>query len=138
LWFRQRKFHSVPLQSLIKPLSPPNRKLYLIPISRRDASGRTAACRFGFDKVAACWVLAQLNCPDDRPSESSQVASLRMLNKWYVFNEGQAGNRNNNAAACLCFLNYLAFLRPIADRAVSILPSVVSRGRSYELLWADL
>jgi hypothetical protein len=30
--------------------------------------------------------------------------------------------RKDNAAACLCFLNYLAFLRPAADRAVSILP----------------
>jgi hypothetical protein len=27
-----------------------------------------------------------------------------------------------NAAACLCFLNYLAFLRPEAVWAVSILP----------------
>jgi hypothetical protein len=26
----------------------------------------------------------------------------------------------DNAAACLCFLNYLAFLRPAADRAVPI------------------
>jgi hypothetical protein len=33
----------------------------------------------------------------------------------------------------LCFLNYLAFLRLAADRAVSILPWVVSPGRSY---WA--
>jgi hypothetical protein len=37
---------------------------------------------------------------------------------------------------CLCFLNYLAFLRPVADRAVSILPWVVSPGRSYGFLWA--
>jgi hypothetical protein len=36
-----------------------------------------------------------------------------------------------NAAACLCFLNYLAFLRPVADGTDSILPWVVSRGRSY-------
>jgi hypothetical protein len=42
-----------------------------------------------------------------------------------------------NAAACLCFLKYLVFLRPAADRAVSILPWVVSRGRSYGFLWAD-
>jgi hypothetical protein len=37
---------------------------------------------------------------------------------------------------CLCFLNYLVFLRPAADRAVSILPWVVSPGRSYGFLWA--
>jgi hypothetical protein len=37
---------------------------------------------------------------------------------------------------CLCFLNYLAFLRPAADREVSILPWVVSPGRSYAFLWA--
>jgi hypothetical protein len=44
----------------------------------------------------------------------------------------------DNAAACLSFLKYLAFLRPAADRAVSILPWVVSRGCSYGLLWAGL
>jgi hypothetical protein len=37
----------------------------------------------------------------------------------------------------LCFLNYLAFLRPAADRADSILPWVVSRSRSYRFPWAD-
>jgi hypothetical protein len=44
--------------------------------------------------------------------------------------------KNDNAAACLCFLNYLAFLRLAADRAVSILPWVVSPGRSYGFLRA--
>jgi hypothetical protein len=34
------------------------------------------------------------------------------------------------------FLNYLVFLRPAADRAVSIFSWVLSRGRSYEFLWA--
>jgi hypothetical protein len=43
----------------------------------------------------------------------------------------------DNAAACLCFLCYLALLRPEAGRAVSILPWVVSRGCSYWFLWAD-
>jgi hypothetical protein len=42
----------------------------------------------------------------------------------------------DNAAACSCFLNYLAFLRPAADRAVSILLWVVSRGRSNDFIWA--
>jgi hypothetical protein len=37
---------------------------------------------------------------------------------------------------CLCFLNYLAYLRPAADRVVSILSWVVSLGRSYGFLWA--
>jgi hypothetical protein len=36
----------------------------------------------------------------------------------------------------LCFLNYLAFFRPAAERAVYILPWVVSRGRSCVFLWA--
>jgi hypothetical protein len=37
-----------------------------------------------------------------------------------------------------CFLkNYLAFLRPAADRTISILLWVVSRSRSYGFLWAD-
>jgi hypothetical protein len=61
-----------------------------------------------------------------------------MPNKWHMCKEGQAGNiNNNNAAVCLCFPNYLAFLRPAADRAVYILPLFVSRGRSYGFLWAD-
>jgi hypothetical protein len=46
-----------------------------------------------------------------------------MPNKWHIYEEGKAGNKKDN---CLCFLNYLAFLRPAADRAVSILPWVVS------------
>jgi hypothetical protein len=33
--------------------------------------------------------------------------------------------KNNNAAVYLCFLNFLAFLRPAADRAFSLLPCVV-------------
>jgi hypothetical protein len=37
----------------------------------------------------------------------------------------------------LVFSELLAFLRPAADRAVSILPWVVSPGRSYGFLWAD-
>jgi hypothetical protein len=45
----------------------------------------------------------------------------------------------DETTVCLRFLNYLAsFLWPSADRAVSILPWVVSRGRSYGCLWADL
>jgi hypothetical protein len=42
--------------------------------------------------------------------------------------------KKDNAAACLCFLNYLASLRPAADRAASILPWIVSPGRSYGFL----
>jgi hypothetical protein len=45
--------------------------------------------------------------------------------------------RKDNAAASSCLLNYLAFLQLAADRAVSIIPWVVSRGRSYGLPWAD-
>jgi hypothetical protein len=57
--------------------------------------------------------------------------------KWQMFIEGQAGNtKKDNAAARFCFLNYLAFLPPEADRAISILPLVVSRGHLYGFLWA--
>jgi hypothetical protein len=41
-------------------------------------------------------------------------------------------------AASFCFLKYLASLRPEADRAVSILPWVLSRGSLCKFLWADL
>jgi hypothetical protein len=44
----------------------------------------------------------------------------------------QATRKDNR----LSFLNYLAFLRPEADGAVSILPWVVSPGHSYGFVWA--
>jgi hypothetical protein len=44
--------------------------------------------------------------------------------------------KKDNAAACLYCLNYLVFLRSAADRAVSMLLWVVSRGRSRGFLWA--
>jgi hypothetical protein len=56
-----------------------------------------------------------------------------MPNKWHICKEGQASTKKDNS---LGFLNYLAFLRPAANRAVSILPWVVSPGRSYGFLWA--
>jgi hypothetical protein len=50
---------------------------------------------------------------------------------------GPSGKQKiDNSAVCLCFLNFLAFLRPAADRAVSVLPWVVSRVRKYGLFWA--
>jgi hypothetical protein len=60
-----------------------------------------------------------------------QDIRLRMPSKWNICKEGQA----DNAAACLCFLKYLSFLWPAADRAVSIIPWVVSPGRAYGFLW---
>jgi hypothetical protein len=68
-------------------------------------------------------------------SDQDQDTRLRMPNKWDICKEGQAGKKMDNAA-CFCFLNYLAFLRPAADQAVWILPLVASRGRSNGFLWA--
>jgi hypothetical protein len=71
--------------------------------------------------------------------KSSQVkllASECQTNDAYAKRVKQA-TKKDNAAACLCFLIYLAFFRPEADRAASILPWVVSRGRSCGFLWAD-
>jgi hypothetical protein len=51
--------------------------------------------------------------------------------------KAKQATKKDYAAAFFCFLNYLAFLRPAADRAVSILPWIVSRGRSYGFLLAD-
>jgi hypothetical protein len=45
-----------------------------------------------------------------------------MPNKWHVFKETKQTIKKDNATARLYFLNYLAFLRPAADRAISILP----------------
>jgi hypothetical protein len=50
---------------------------------------------------------------------------------------GPAREKYGDAAACLCFLNYLAFLQPEADRTYSVLPWVVTRGRSNRFLWAN-
>jgi hypothetical protein len=52
-----------------------------------------------------------------------QDTRLRMPNKWHICKKGGAkqATKKDNAAASFCFLNYLAFLRPAADRAVSIL-----------------
>jgi hypothetical protein len=47
----------------------------------------------------------------------------------------QAIKKESAPRLACAFLNYVAFLRPAADRAVSILPWVVSRGRSYGFLW---
>jgi hypothetical protein len=68
-----------------------------------------------------------------------QDTRLRMPNKSQMFKESQASNnKKDNAAACLCFVNYLAFLRPAADQAVSILPWVVSRDpMRVSLGWFD-
>jgi hypothetical protein len=49
--------------------------------------------------------------------KSSQITMLRIPNNWYIYKEGQEYNKKDNAAFS-CFLNYLAFLRPAADRAV--------------------
>jgi hypothetical protein len=62
-----------------------------------------------------------------------QETGLRMPNKRHICKEGKAGKKKDD---CLCFRNYLAFLRPAADRAVSILPWVVSPGSPYWFLWA--
>jgi hypothetical protein len=50
---------------------------------------------------------------------------------------GPSRQQKRTTPRLACFLNYLAFLRPEADRAVSILPWVVSPSRSYGFLWAD-
>jgi hypothetical protein len=58
----------------------------------------------------------------------SQDTKLRMPKKWYICKESQEDT----------FFSVLPrlSLRPAADRAVSILPWVVSLGRSYWFLWA--
>jgi hypothetical protein len=72
----------------------------------------------------------------DQPVKS-HVVNLRMPSKWHIFKEGKAGTKKDNAAARLCFLKYLAFLWPVVNRAFSILPWVVSRGRLHGFSWAN-
>jgi hypothetical protein len=58
--------------------------------------------------------------------------------RFHVVKKAQRRQKTkNNTAACLRLLNYLVFFRPAAEWAVSILPWVVSRGRSHGFLWAD-
>jgi hypothetical protein len=61
---------------------------------------------------------------------------LRMPNKWHMCKEGQA-SKKKETTACV-FWTSLTFLRPEANRAVFILPWVVSPGRSYGCLWVGL
>jgi hypothetical protein len=69
-----------------------------------------------------------------RLPKSSQITCLQVA---YAQRRPSRKQKKDNAAACLCFLNYLAFLRQATDRAVSILPWVVSRGRSCGFHRAD-
>jgi hypothetical protein len=55
-----------------------------------------------------------------------KLLRLRMPNEWHICKEGQAGNKKRQRRGLLCSLNYLAFPRPAADRAVSILPWFVT------------
>jgi hypothetical protein len=72
----------------------------------------------------------------------SQNYQVKLLSSEYQTSgtcakRAKQATKKDNAAACLCFLNYLAFLRPAAVRTVSILPWIASRGRPYGFLWAD-
>jgi recombinational DNA repair protein (RecF pathway) len=53
----------------------------------------------------------------------------------YAKGAKQATTKTTPRLVLLHFLNYLAFLRPAADQINSVLPWVVSRGRSYGFLW---
>jgi hypothetical protein len=74
---------------------------------------------------------------DTAEYKSSQVTRLRMPNKWHICKDGQAGNKKRQRRGLLVFSELPSLPSPAADRAVSILTWVVSRGRSYGLLWAD-
>jgi hypothetical protein len=63
--------------------------------------------------------------------------AFRMPNKWHASIEGQRREQKDNAAAYFYVLHYLAPLLSAFEGAGYRLPSVVSRGRSQELLWAD-
>jgi uncharacterized protein YlaI len=56
-------------------------------------------------------------------------SGLRKPVKWHLCKEGQHRKQKDQTAARLGFLNYLAFLRPAADRTDSALLWVVCRGR---------
>jgi hypothetical protein len=59
--------------------------------------------------------------------------------EWHVCKEGWRWQHiYNSTVACLCYLPYIAFLRSAADRTGSVLPWVVSRGRSYRFSLSGL
>jgi hypothetical protein len=58
-----------------------------------------------------------------------------MQNKRHVCKESRQHKRQ--AAACLCFLNYLYFLRPALDRSDRELLWVESQGHAYVFFWPD-
>jgi hypothetical protein len=73
-----------------------------------------------------------LHCAKSNKFKFKILGSKCQRSGTYAKRAKQATKKDNR----LCFLNYLAFLRPAADRAVFVLPWVVSPGRSYGFLWA--
>jgi hypothetical protein len=77
----------------------------------------------------------------DRLHAACQVKSIVLASECHksgmCTKRASAGIKNDNAAPCLCFLNYLVSLRPATDRTDSVLPWVVSRSGSYIFFWAD-
>jgi hypothetical protein len=62
-----------------------------------------------------------------RHHTTSPLAHLKKTLEAEMYSKrARAGNKNDNAAACLCFLNYLAFLRSAADRTDFVLTWVLS------------
>jgi hypothetical protein len=46
------------------------------------------------------------------------LSGVAIRGRSYWFIRASAGNNKDNAAACLCFVNNLAFLRPAADELI--------------------
>jgi hypothetical protein len=70
-----------------------------------------------------------------RRTVQNQDTWLLMPNRWHICKEGHAGNKKRKCRGLLVISELPSLPWPAADRAVSILPWVISRGRSYEVLW---
>jgi hypothetical protein len=71
---------------------------------------------------------------EEEASQETGFIKYRRNGGMHAKRASAENNNNDNAAACLCFPNNLVFLRPEADRTDSVLPWVVSRGRSSGFL----
>jgi hypothetical protein len=92
-------------------------------------SGAALRCKFR-NFVTTDYPL-EMRGHNSREANSSQITSLRMANKWYVCIEGHRRQQKDNAVPCLCFLTYRAYFRSVAVWTDSVLPWILSRGRSY-------
>jgi hypothetical protein len=72
-------------------------------------------------------------------SQFHLLHSLKISSNWYIYKESQhRQQKKENTSGLLAFSELPGLTFYVADRTDSALPWLVSRGRSYGLLWSEL